>query len=101
VRPVKVVIALVAMKITSVAAVSAALSALTVGMSVGGIDPVVPASAPLALNRILPKSPSSVPVSRPTGISWSWDWESDDDDWAPSVSWDCPEGCSITFEEGY
>jgi hypothetical protein len=69
-------------------AVSAGLSALTLGMGVAGADSAVPAS-PLVV------------VSPPTGIGWSFDWDDDDDDWNQTATWECPAGCSITFEDYY
>ena len=43
---------------------------------------------------------SKVPVSPwPTGISWSRDWDDDDEDWGQTASWECPAGCSITWED--
>lgn len=78
------------MNVTSfvAAAVSAGLSALTVGMGVAGAASAVPASAPVL-------------ASPPTGIGWSWDWDDDDDDWNQTATWECPAGCSITWEDYY
>jgi len=44
---------------------------------------------------------SSVYASPPTGIGWSWDWDDDDDDWGQTATWECPAGCSITWEDDY
>lgn len=40
-------------------------------------------------------------VSAPAGIGWSWDWDDDDDDWEQTATWECPAGCSITWEDDY
>jgi hypothetical protein len=93
------------MKVTSfaAAAVYGGLSALTVGMGVAGADLAAAAAHPDAAPILLAAhgSPASVLVSAPspTDISWSWDWDDDDEDWGPTASWDCPAGCSITFED--
>jgi hypothetical protein len=42
---------------------------------------------------------ASVPA--PAGIGWSWDWDDDDDDWEQTATWECPTGCSITWEDDY
>ncbi len=78
------------MNVTSfaAAAVSAGLSAFTVTIGVAGTDPAVPASPPVL-------------ASPPTGIGWSWDWDNDDDDWSQTATWECPAGCSITWEDYY
>jgi hypothetical protein len=65
------------------AAVSAGLSALTSDIGIGGIG----------------SSRSVLASSRPTDIGWYWDWDDDDEDWSQTASWDCPAGCSITFED--
>ena len=70
------------------AAVSAGLSALTVGMGVAGADSAVPASPPVF-------------ASPPTGIGWSFEWDDDDDDWNQTATWECRAGCSITWEDYY
>ena len=77
------------MNVTSfaAAAVSAGLSALTVGMGVAGAEPPVLASPPV--------------LAPPTGIGWSWEWDDDDDDWSQTATWECPAGCSITWEDNY
>ena len=83
------------------AAVSAGLSGLTVGIGVPGAAQAAPAS-PLVARISLPAPGSPQPAlasPRPTDISWSWDWDDDDEDWSQTVSWDCPAGCSITFED--
>ena len=67
-------------------AVSAGLSGLTVGIA--------------AASEQAPRFSRSVLASpRPTDIGWSWDWDDDDEDWSQTASWDCPAGCSITFED--
>lgn len=83
------------------AAVSAGLSALTVGIGVAGAASAVPASPQVApIPVAAPGSSRSVLASRwPTDISWSWDWDDDDEDWGQTATWDCPAGCSITFED--
>jgi hypothetical protein len=92
------------MNVTSIAAaaVFAGLSALTVGLGVAGADPAVPASPPVA-SRVPAAAPSrpgqSLRRRLPTDISWSWDWDDDDEDWSQTASWDCPAGCSITWED--
>jgi hypothetical protein len=79
------------MKVTSLAAaaICAALSNLTVGVCVAGAEPVVSQSEPVHASP------------RPAGIGWSWDWDDDDDDWSQTATWECPAGCSITFEDDY
>jgi len=76
------------MKVTScvAAAVSAGLSALT--LSSMGVAYATPNPAP---PRVL--------VSPPTGIGWSWEWDDDDDDWNQTATWECPTGCSITWDD--
>jgi hypothetical protein len=37
----------------------------------------------------------------PNGIGWSFDWDDDDDDWSQTATWECPAGCSITWEDYY
>jgi hypothetical protein len=85
------------------AAASVWLSALTVGLGIAGADPALPASPPVAqlIPPAAPVSAWSVLASppRPADISWSWDWDDDDEDWGQTVSWDCPAGCSITWED--
>lgn len=78
------------MKVTSIAAavVSAGWSAFTVGVGVAGAEP---AAAP---------SPPAL-AQPPTGIGWSFDWDDDDDDWNQTATWECPAGCSITWEDYY
>ena len=77
------------MNVTSfaTATVSAGL-AFTVCMGVAGSEPLVPASPPVLA------SPS-------TGIGWNWEWDDDDDDWEQTATWECPAGCSITWEDNY
>jgi hypothetical protein len=58
------------------------------GIGVAGAAPFIPASPPVL-------------VSAPTGIGWSWDWDDDDDDWSQTATWECPAGCSITWEDDY
>lgn len=79
------------MNVTSYAAavVCAALSTLTVGVGVAGAEPPVPAS------------PHDLLSPPPNGIGWSFDWDDDDDDWSQTATWECPAGCSITWEDYY
>jgi hypothetical protein len=78
------------MNVTSLAAaaVSTGLSVFTVGVGVAGAQPAAPRSA-----RVL--------APRPAGIDWSWEWDDDDDDWNQTATWECPAGCSITWEDDY
>ena len=69
----------------AVAAVCVGMSAVTVGPGVAGGTPSMPSTPVLA--------------SSPTGIGFEWD--DDDDDWSQTVTWECPTGCSITFEDDY
>ena len=84
------------MNLTSFAAAAAAAAGLP-GLTVG----IAPAPAPVApISGAAPGLSRSVLASPwPTDISWSWDWEDDDEDWSQTASWDCPAGCSITFED--
>jgi hypothetical protein len=77
-------------KVTSwvAAAVSAGLSALTLGTGVAYAESPIRAPLPAL-------------VSPPTGIGWSWEWDDDDDDWSQTASWECPAGCSVTWEDDY
>jgi hypothetical protein len=68
------------------AALSAGLSAWTFGVGAACAEPPIPAS-PLVV------------ASAPTGIGWSWEWDDDDDDWKQTATWECPAGCSITWED--
>lgn len=81
-----------AMNVTrfAAAAVSAGLAALTVWTGVTGSEtlPLVPVSSPVL-------------ASPPTGIGWSFEWDDDDDDWSNIATWECPAGCSITWEDDY
>jgi hypothetical protein len=70
------------------AAVSAGLSGLTFGVGVAGAHPAA------AFHLVL-TSPA------PTGIGWNWEWDDDDDDWSQTATWQCPAGCSITWEDDY
>jgi len=70
------------------AAVSAGLSAVTIGMGLSGAELAVAASPPVL-------------ASPPGGIGFSWDWDDDDDDWNQTATWECPAGCSITWEDYY
>jgi hypothetical protein len=86
------------------AAVSAGLSGLIVGIGIAcadqGADQAAPASAVRWVPPTAPGSSRSVLASpRPTDIGWSWDWDDDDEDWSQTASWDCPAGCSITWED--
>ena len=93
------------MKVVSLAgaAVCGGMSALALGMGVAGAGLTAAAGHPVAapIELAAHGSPAWVPMSAPspTGISWSWDWDDDDEDWGPTASWDCPAGCSITFED--
>jgi hypothetical protein len=69
------------------AAASAGLSAFTV-WACASAEPTASAASP-------------VYASAPTGIGWSWDWDDDDDDWGQTATWECPAGCSITWEDDY
>jgi hypothetical protein len=77
-------------KLTScvAAAVSAGWSASTLGTGVAYAEPPTPAPLPAL-------------VSPPTGIGWSWEWDDDDDDWSQTATWECPAGCSVTWEDDY
>jgi hypothetical protein len=79
------------MNVTSLAAaaVSAGLSIFTVGVCAAGAEPAALQSAPVLASP------------RPAGIDWSWDWDDDDDDWSQTATWECPAGCSITWEDDY
>jgi hypothetical protein len=77
------------MNVTSIAAaVSAGLSVFTVSVGVAGAEPAAALSAPVL-------------APRPAGIGWSWEWDDDDDDWNQTATWECPAGCSITWEDDY
>lgn len=75
-------------RIFSAAAVSAALLAWTPGVGAAGAHHAVLVSPPVL-------------ASAPTGIGWSFDWDDDDDDWNQTATWECPTGCSITWEDYY
>ena len=71
------------------AAVSIALSGLTVDTGVASAEPPIPAP------------PQVITSPPPTGIGWNWEWDDDDDDWEQTATWECPAGCSITWEDNY
>ena len=71
------------------AAVSIGLSGLTVGAGVAGAEPPIPGH------------PQAITTTPPTGIGWNWEWDDDDDDWEQTATWECPAGCSITWEDNY
>ena len=77
------------------AAVSIGLSGVTVGAGVTAGVGVAGAEPPM------PASPRVITVSPPTGIGWNWDWDDDDDDWQQTATWECPAGCSITWEDNF
>ena len=71
------------------AVVSIGLSGLTVGAGVAGAEPPIPGH------------PQAITSTPPTGIGWNWEWDDDDDDWEQTATWECPAGCSITWEDNY
>src|ERR1700757_3537185 len=82
----------VAMNVTSciaAAAVSIALSGLTVDTGVASAEPPIPAP------------PQVITSPPPTGIGWNWEWDADDDDWEQTATWECTAGWSIKWEDNY
>ena len=69
------------------AAAAAGFSGLSSGIGAAGADLAATAFPPVLASPW------------PTDIGWSWDWDDDDEDWSQTASWDCPAGCSITFED--
>lgn len=49
----------------------------------------------------IPGHPQAITSMPPAGIGWNWEWDDDDDDGEQTATWECPAGCSITFEDNY